>query len=459
VDGWIALLVIAGSLLWMSQVNPYEKEQKRLILASGIMCAGCAPLLYWMRSFRRSGLPIFQLHCLFYGICFGFVGFYPDESTLVQFIEEASMQKAQWVTLIALASTVTAFFAGRWLMRGLRPLRSPLEIPASSVGTMALVAPMLLGVDLIVEFLKIPYLDQIFTTCWNFVFFFLSAGWISGKLRGYGLWVYLALLLPLTLLRGVAAGQIAEFMLVILVLGILMLTIKRRVFWGGLIGCCLVFILLQPAKGYFRSVYWHEQREGGMLKRVQSFARFGFESIGGKEGGDFYDFQKSIEVSVIRINQLHPLGAVIRDTPSVKPYEEGVTYLPLVTKWIPRALWPDKPKEDLGHQWAQRYGFLGTSDYTTSFNLPWLTEMYINFGWKGVVGINLLIGILFALAHRLYFDRPNGLAGMACALTIGIHIIFVESHMSLLLGEFTIALILLYGFKWLFVLFAEQRKG
>jgi hypothetical protein len=196
-----------------------------------------------------------------------------------------------------------------------------------------------------------------------------------------------------------------------------------------------------------------------MVKRVQSFVRFGFESIAGREGGDIYRFQKSVEVTAIRINQLHPLGAVIRDTPSVQPYEEGATYLPLVTKWIPRVLWPDKPKEDLGHEWAQRYGFLGANDSSTSFNLPWLTEMYMNFEWKGVVGINLLIGILFALLHRLYFDRPNSLAGMACALTIGINIIFVESHMSLLLGQFMIALIGLYGFRLLFVLFAVQRNG
>jgi hypothetical protein len=67
------------------------------------------------------------------------------------------------------------------------------------------------------------------------------------------------------------------------------------------------------------------------------------------------------------------------------------------------------------------------------------------------------------LLHRLYFDHVNRIAGIACALTIGINIIFVESHMSLLLGQFMIALIGLYGLKWIFKLFeakqlAEQRN-
>lgn len=51
-------------------------------------------------------------------------------------------------------------------------------------------------------------------------------------------------------------------------------------------------------------------------------------------------------------------------------------YLPLLTKMIPRSLWPNKPDERFGNDWARRYGYL-RDDYSTSYNLPWLPEQYM----------------------------------------------------------------------------------
>ena len=152
--------------------------------------------------------------------------------------------------------------------------------------------------------------------------------------------------------------------------------------------------------------------------------------------------------TVRRVNHLHVTGAIIRDTPSRQPHREGATYAPLFTKWIPRAFWPGKPEERIGNDWGREYGYLGKHDRETSFNLPWLTEMFMNFGWTGVVCVNLAIGGLFALLHRLYFDRPVGVAGIAFGLSIGSTLIFVESNLSLMLGDWLIRLIVLFFVGW-----------
>ncbi len=126
------------------------------------------------------------------------------------------------------------------------------------------------------------------------------------------------------------------------------------------------------------------------------------------------------------------------------PFLYGETYLPLAIKWIPRFLWPDKPTEDLGNRWAREYSYLGPDDYTTSFNLPWLSEMYMNFGTLGVIVVNFLIGLLFRFLREAFWRNTANSSSFAFGLVIAAPLMFVESNISLTIGGLIITAMVLF---------------
>lgn len=125
---------------------------------------------------------------------------------------------------------------------------------------------------------------------------------------------------------------------------------------------------------------------------------------------------------------------VARQTPDPVPYWGGATYASLVGAFVPRFLWPDKPKKTLGFDFGHRYGYLARDDYSTTINLPFLIEFYANFGEMGVVVGMLLVGALYKLLERL-MNRPNqdvliSIAGLGVLLPL----INIESDFSLIFG-------------------------
>ena len=119
----------------------------------------------------------------------------------------------------------------------------------------------------------------------------------------------------------------------------------------------------------------------------------------------------------------------------------GESYRPLVGAAIPRVLWPDKPIEDTGFRFGERYGFLKQSDHRTSLNLPWIVELRANFGIAGVLGGMALFGLLMALLDRV-LNRPGARVPEA-AVGIGLiaPLVYPESNFSVMTGSLPLALI------------------
>ena len=163
------------------------------------------------------------------------------------------------------------------------------------------------------------------------------------------------------------------------------------------------------------------------------------------QGSDRSKVETATEITIDRVNYLYTFGAVISDTPSRLPFLLGESYYPLFTKFVPRLFWPGKPIEDFGNKWARRYGYLGNiSDTTTSFNLHWLPEMYMNFGSYGVFLISFFLGILVHFLTRMFWQEAADPSTFAFGMTLGLPLFFVESNMSMVLGNVIIAWITLY---------------
>jgi hypothetical protein len=142
---------------------------------------------------------------------------------------------------------------------------------------------------------------------------------------------------------------------------------------------------------------------------------------------------------------LSALSLVRNKTPAKVGFWGGESYLPILFKFIPRILWLNKPKEDMGQIFGHRYDILADDNLTTSMNCPMVAEAYMNFGMFGM----WLFFFLFALLMAIYmssknirnsnnsnfivevFDRIN----MAI---VAIYFLQMESNLSMFIGKIVI---------------------
>ena len=135
-----------------------------------------------------------------------------------------------------------------------------------------------------------------------------------------------------------------------------------------------------------------------------------------------------------RSANLELFADVIRRTPSEVPYWNGDTYLSLAGAFIPRVLWPDKPTKELGQAFGHRYSYLLSSDYATSFNLPYLVEFYANFGAVGVWIGMFLVGMIYRALDYL-LNRPGQPIMKSCfGIVLLLPLLIIESDFSLIFG-------------------------
>lgn len=90
-------------------------------------------------------------------------------------------------------------------------------------------------------------------------------------------------------------------------------------------------------------------------------------------------------------------------------YYEGRASLPLAYALIPRAIWPDKPSIELGAWFALEIGAATVSASTgranNSINMTIPGELYLDFGWLGVMlGCILFGGMLNAFWNASHFN-------------------------------------------------------
>lgn len=97
-------------------------------------------------------------------------------------------------------------------------------------------------------------------------------------------------------------------------------------------------------------------------------------------------------------------------------FYDGVASAPILTALIPRVLWPDKPLIQLGAWFALEIGVgsktaLGTAN--NSINMTVAGELYLDFGWIGVVIGSLFFGFFLALLWNAanFYGSEYNLAG------------------------------------------------
>ena len=116
-----------------------------------------------------------------------------------------------------------------------------------------------------------------------------------------------------------------------------------------------------------------------------------------------------------RFNYVDVVSRVVNFTPQIWDFKLGYTYFLFFISLIPRIFWPGKPDiAGYGNQFGRDYGFNNPQDYTTSMDMSWVGEMFINFGWFGIFAA-FLIGLFYQMIYS-YFMRHRGLTALSIIL-------------------------------------------
>jgi hypothetical protein len=220
---------------------------------------------------------------------------------------------------------------------------------------------------------------------------------------------------------------------------------RRRIPWLLIIGTAAFFIHLQPVKFEYRKYTYEYGRYAhlSLIGKAQLFAQL----IGKYYSGGITTSSSAEGAAASRVAHIRTLSYVMSHTPEPVPYWNGKTYELLYASLIPRFLWPSKPTETLGQDFGHRYSLLAEDDRITSINLPWMVEMYANFGTLGVLFGMPIMGLAFAVLTEKFgrggMDYLNFIVGTAILFQASVD---QENNLSLVFGSllFTTVALSLY---------------
>jgi hypothetical protein len=185
-------------------------------------------------------------------------------------------------------------------------------------------------------------------------------------------------------------------------------------------------------------MYWSgEGTDAGLTERV----RYWFEESASLWGdalrsGEREDTLGLASKSLQRASLLTQVAHVLEMTPSLVPFQEGDTYRFLGVTLIPRFLWPDKPSVNEANRFYQvAYGLTSERGLDgVSIAVGSLAEGYINFGWVGVIGIMLFIGMALGIYQRTFLAYQSSTLFLAIGLTLVPSFLAVESQLGQYFG-------------------------
>lgn len=229
--------------------------------------------------------------------------------------------------------------------------------------------------------------------------------------RPQSLW--LMVLAALTALAG-AAGLILATAIVPVAMLLMGYTLGAgRIPWRSLLVVFTVAAILHPGKYAMRELYWGPDRPAFNISMMPQFYwdwfGNGLQHIGNSLSADGKREEDNRPSSLFeRSGNLHMLLLVQRKSPDEVPFLNGITYEPIPRLLIPRFLDEDKGFSHAGNvMLTVNYG-LQSIEQTRTTSIYWglVPEAYANFGFVGVVGLAVVLGIFYAYVTRLSAAVP-----------------------------------------------------
>jgi hypothetical protein len=443
-------------------IRPDRLSPEGAVLA--VLAASIAlwPPLRYMIGRRPAPLPFLAGLGVFYFVCFALSAFTLDliwpAGGPFRLYFTAPLQSG--ISTQAMAGLL----AGVTLLLGGFVLTNPLfrrNLPALSLGQhqtpsrIVVIAWVLLALHfaylLEPRLRQIPSLGQIFPPLAYVGFGTLLLLLVRRRIGRLQACLAFGVALPAKIALGFYGSSMAATLLSLVFIGFLLGSVSRRLLLGGTLAMvALVTVGYGPMLSY-REIAWDPQL--GLAQRIEQLPQILLQGFSPRQDREVTPSGMAVRhqdstlrrvsrEAAKRLNLTVLLSLVIEKTPAEIPYWQGATLAPLVTSFVPRALWPNKPEERAGHSFGWRYELVATKTTDTiradpfmAVNLPWLVEGYVNFGWPGLVILMGLAGIILsALDSMLNRDGMTELElGLGAALLFPL--INHESNVSLVSGS------------------------
>ena len=436
-----AALALFSMVLLLVIFNPFGKTTESMFLSSLLILVSIIPFFIWRRKKNRN---VVVMGVFFYGffhlVGYGFSGFISHETGILIMqnfsdsfnryqVSESAENTAKMLVILHLLIVFSGFVILQMFFKNPKTEKDQKKKSKESVTAYRSVVVLCIFFTA-VEFFRVAgippfsFIEGIifaivsffaYMYLFYFVFYLDYGGWPTKILAILG-----CLIIRGTLLSWSQMGPYAEVGLILLLISIQ----KGRIPIAPAALLLLAFIIYQPMKGVIRS--------------MQDYGGFGLaESIStGFEVIEDDTYLTLIDIATQRINYNLLLGSMVDnigvtnedDYIGWKGYE-NVSYV-----LIPRIFWRDKPEDNFGNEWAVQAGWLGRGDRFTSYNLPWLPQMYLSFGITGIIVGSFLVAIGLFLLERYYWTITPNAWTFAMAYSIIRAIIHLESDFVLAFG-------------------------
>jgi len=175
--------------------------------------------------------------------------------------------------------------------------------------------------------------------------------------------------------------------------------VDRRIKIRWIVAGFLALILLYPVAHFWRQDILQANtltigdvllNPGPAITRTSDFL------ASGRVGDYFVD---GFDAASRRLDAIGVVSVIVRDTPSVSPFQNGRTLALIPVAYVPRVLWPGKPVITIGQWVTEAYvpsGHLLESNLGTT----WVGEFYLNWGVTMVISGMLILGVMLRFAHE-----------------------------------------------------------
>jgi hypothetical protein len=407
------------------------------ILASTILVAGFYPTWRWLAGADR-GLPfmpfISMVFVMYYSVGLFLLERYNDSEGHT--IPHSWCVRALALALTALLLMFVAYYGSERLLRRIIPQA---RMQWTDLGHTKLMGVVLGFVGIVVfgvgHALHVPKAFEQFVgylgdlSLVGIVTLFILQ--LTARLDRPTKLVLWCLLIPGRMLLGFAQGATALGLAVPLVLLFTYSTLRGRMPWRWLaLGALAIFVIrpmMQPMRALTdKGAPLHNASEMEKLKL--------FLSLMMKVADNQIPMRLLVQVAASRLADILPFAIVVQQSPRVVPYSGGETYAPLLYKFVPRVLYPEKLKDETGQWFGHRYGLLSRDDHGTAFNLAQTIELYVNFGPGGILLGSLLFGVIYRVIHCVFVHPEMGFGALVAGLVLLARMFSIESDMAGVLG-------------------------
>ncbi len=436
---WFLIIALVAGSGYLLDKRPESISFENSLLALGITWLGLLPSFQYLLDRNRPPIPFFPLVGIFYATSFGLPMFAGDLELPGKWSLANVTSTALTLVLLGVAGMNIAFFTSKFVLwKKVSQFRISESYP---LGKLLILLWLLLGSHLAFLYIpsiqKIPSIGQLLEPVGYLAYGMFYILWSRGKLPVIQIWILLGVFVPLEILKRFVSGLLAEVMLLGLYMVIISWSERKRIpiiFIGTTL---LIYLVFSPVKADFRTVTWFSNTSSdiSLLNKAQIFIDLAIKHYQTSPENSSNKSSEDPAGSLVgRSAHILTFSEVVKDTPSRVPYWNGETYLPLFTSYIPRIVWPDKPVLTTGNAFGRRYNYLGKTDFATSFNLPWIVEMYANFGSWGVLIGMPLAGVLLAFLEQKFNYPGMSSVELVFGATILFRLFYQESSFALLVG-------------------------